>query len=167
MDSAGRTTVTGSTISNNFPTSAGAFDRTYAGGTCGTLPNTYPCSDMFVTRLSANASALVYSTYLGGGGADRSLRHRIGCHGQHIRNRRDPLLDFPTTPGAFDRSFNGSGRFYDDGFVTRLNASGSALVYNTYLGGTTGDVSRSIAVDSMRPGHGGRHHGLERLPLYA
>jgi hypothetical protein len=52
--------------------------------------------------------------------------------------------DFPTTPGAYDRSYNGGG---DDAFVTKLNASGSALVYSTFLGGPSIDEGKAIALD--------------------
>jgi hypothetical protein len=51
--------------------------------------------------------------------------------------------DYPTTPGAFDTTFNGN----TDAFVTKLNASGSALVYSTFLGGTNEDRGHGIAVD--------------------
>ncbi|MCB0201011.1 MAG: SBBP repeat-containing protein [Anaerolineae bacterium] len=148
VDGAGRSTVTGASQSGNFPTSAGAFDTSFAGGTCGTPPNTHPCADTFVTRLNADASALVYSTYLGGGGSDRSTAIAAdGASSVYVTGETESL-DFPTTPGAFDSSFNGSGLFDDDSFVTRLNAGGTALVYSTYLGGADGDIAMSIAVDS-------------------
>jgi hypothetical protein len=51
--------------------------------------------------------------------------------------------DYPTTPGAFDTSFNGGDI---DAIVTTVNASGSALVYSTFLGGTNVDVGSGIAV---------------------
>jgi hypothetical protein len=53
--------------------------------------------------------------------------------------------DFPTTPGAFDTTLDGS-----EAFVTKLNASGSALAYSTYLGGTQSDVGEGIAVRDGR-----------------
>jgi hypothetical protein len=52
---------------------------------------------------------------------------------------------FPTTPGAFDTSYNSAIR---DGFVTKLNPSGTALVYSTYLGGVDDNECLGIAVDS-------------------
>ena len=54
--------------------------------------------------------------------------------------------DFPYTAGAFQTS-HGSDRGGDDAFVTKLNASGSALLYSTYLGGSGGDGGYGIAVD--------------------
>src|SRR5207247_657033 len=54
--------------------------------------------------------------------------------------------NFPTTPGAFDTTFNGGGR---DGFVTKLDSNGSALLYSTYLGGTNDDAAVDIAVDAV------------------
>jgi hypothetical protein len=54
--------------------------------------------------------------------------------------------DFPTTPGAFDTSFNGGQTRDEDVFVTKLNSAGSALDYSTYLGGSTSDDSDGLAV---------------------
>jgi hypothetical protein len=85
---------------------------------------------------------LEYSTFLGGTGLD---------NGQGIAVRGDNAYvtgftfsaDFPTTPGAFDTTFNGG---FSDAFVTKLNARGSALIYSTYLGGTRRDEGSDIAV---------------------
>ena len=56
--------------------------------------------------------------------------------------------DFPTTTGAFDLSLNSTE--YGDSFVTKLNAAGSALIYSTYLGGSYGDYTSAIALDSSK-----------------
>ena len=55
--------------------------------------------------------------------------------GTRLRDGRDHSNDFPTTPGAFDTSYNGGG----DAFVAKLNPAGSALVYATFLGGSGSD----------------------------
>jgi hypothetical protein len=57
-----------------------------------------------------------------------------------------PLTDFPTTPGAFDSTFNGGS----DVFVTKLNGAGTALAYSTFLGGADSDQGQGIAVRGGR-----------------
>ena len=132
----GRAYVTGFTNSTDFPTTTGAFDTSL------NSPD-----DAFVTKLNASGSRLVYSTYLGG--TNRDLGFDIAVDGMsraHVTGRTSST-DFPTTTGAFDTTFNGGGRANTDGFVTKLNASGSRLVYSTYLGGTSGnDEGEGIAV---------------------
>ena len=123
------------TSSTDFPTTAGAFDTTLDGD-----------GDAFVTKLDASGAALVYSTYLGGSSRRGRRRDRGRRRGQRLRDaaaRRS--ADFPTTPGAFDTTLDGGV----DAFVTKLDASGAALVYSTYLGGrtatTASPASRSTA----------------------
>ena len=68
--------------------------------------------------------------------------------------------DFPTTAGAFDTTFNGGS----DAFVTKLDASGAALGYSTYLGGGGDDSGDGIALDARRQRLPDRVHGLGGLP---
>ena len=133
IDVAGRAYVTGRTASRNFPTSAGAFDRSYNGR-----------GDAFVTKLNARGSALAYSTYLGGRGNDWGDGIAVDGSGQAYVTGGTYSTDIPTTPGAFDRSSSGGN---GDAFVTKLNAAGSTLAYSTYLGGSDEDGGGGIAVD--------------------
>jgi hypothetical protein len=128
----GRAYVTGTTQSADFPTTRGAFDRTLGG-----------VQDAFVTKLNASGSALTYSTFLGGGDVENGLGIAVDGTGRAYVTGETDSADYPTTPGAFDTSFNGSV----DAFVTKLNASGSALAYSTFLGGTNQDRGGDIAVD--------------------
>jgi hypothetical protein len=122
--------VTGSTRSADYPVTPGAFQA---------LPN--GSDDVFVTRLSADGSALVYSTFIGGTGSDVGEDVAVdGAHAFVTGETESP--DFPTTPDSFDPSYNGS----EDAFVLKLDASGSDLVYSTFLGGTGQDQARGIAV---------------------
>jgi Beta-propeller repeat len=134
VDSNGNAYVTGETMSPNFPTTLGAFDPTFNFGQ----------DDAFVTKLNPAGSALVYSTFLGGSSRDFGFAIALGPNANAYVSGDTSSGDFPTTAGAFDMTFNG-GDF--DGFVTRLNAAGSALVYSTYLGGSARDDARGIAVD--------------------
>ena len=127
----GRAYVTGSTSSTNYPTTTGAFDTSLDG-----------FSDTFVTKLNASDSALAYSTYLGGTGDDEGESIAVDGSGRAFVTGTTSSTDYPKTSGAFDRTSNGDV----DAFVTKFNASGSALVYSTFLGGTDGDGASDIAV---------------------
>jgi hypothetical protein len=121
----GRAYVTGFTTSTDFPTTPGAFDTSFDSATFGDF-------DAFVTKLNATASGLAYSSFLGGGTHfDSGEDIAVDGEGSAYVTGRTISTDFPTTTGAFDRTFNGSV----DAFVTKLNASGSAVVYSTFLGG--------------------------------
>ena len=127
--------VTGESASADYPTTTGAYDTSYNGGS----------SDVFVTKLNASGSALAYSTFLGGTNDDIGWYIAV-LDGRAYVTGQTASADYPTTSGAFDRTFNG-GTFPGDAFVTKLNASGSALAYSTYLGGGNGDQGHGIAVD--------------------
>ncbi len=133
VDSAGNAWVTGDTLSTDFPTTAGAFDTTHNGK-----------QDVFVTQLNDTGSALVYSTYLGGSGVDRSNSIKVDSTGNAWVTGQNFSTDFPTTAGAFDTTHNGAF----DAFVSKLNTVGSSLAYSTFLGGTSNDQARDIAVDN-------------------
>jgi len=140
VDGGGNAYVTGVAFPG-FPTTPGAFDTTFNGGV-----------DAFVTKLNAAGSApLVYSTFLGGLGEDRGQGIAIDGAGNAYVTGRTLVTNppsFPTTPGAFDTTPNGFGAGLFDAFVTKLNPTGSApLVYSTYLGGTTSDQGKGIAID--------------------
>ena len=131
--------VTGHTSSPDFPTTSGAFDVSHGGGTY----------DGFVTKLNAAGSALTYSTFLGGGGDDRAYTIALGARGNAFVVGLTASLDFPTTPGAFDSSFNGGY----DAFVLQLDPSGGALAYGTFLGGGGVDFAYGMALDSQERVH--------------
>jgi uncharacterized repeat protein (TIGR01451 family) len=133
LDLAGNAYVTGFTNSTNFPTK-GAFQGANAGG-----------YDAFVTKLSPTGSALVYSTYLGGGGADQAYGIALDSAGNAYVTGLTNSTNFPTK-NAFQGANAGGG----DVFVTKLGPTGSALVYSTYLGGSGADYGYGIALDSAR-----------------
>ena len=89
--------------------------------------------------------ALVYSTYLGGSTADYGYAIALDASGDAYVTGVATSTDFPATVGAFQTELGGSG---GNAFVTELNPSGSALVYSTFLGGSTGDQGYGIAVDA-------------------
>jgi hypothetical protein len=140
VDAAGAAYVTGRTFSADFPTTTGAFDETVNGD-----------EDAFVAKLNPTGSGLAYSTYLGGSRSEQGRGIAVDTMGAAYVSGSTASTDFPTTLGAFDTSYNGS---HFDAFVTKLNASGSALAYSTYLGGSGAvrfegiDEGRGIAVDA-------------------
>jgi beta-propeller repeat-containing protein/HYDIN/CFA65/VesB family protein len=134
IDSAENVYVTGLTNSTDFPTTVGAFQTTYGGGN----------SDVFITKLNPTGSALVYSTYLGGSDAENGAGIAVDSNGNAIVTGQTCSIDLPTL-NAFQPVNNGNC----DAFVSKLNASGSALVYSTYLGGSDIDAAYGIAVDSL------------------
>lgn len=159
VDAEGDAYVTGYTWSSNFPVTQGALQTT----------NTAAAnngSNAFVAELNPTGSALIYSTYLGGNGTPADTDYDAGEIGYGIAVDASGnayvagetySTDFPVTPGALQTVNNeGQGQLtLPDGFVAKLNATGAALVYSTYLGGNGGptgrgygDLSRAIAVDA-------------------
>jgi hypothetical protein len=99
--------------------------------------------DAFVTKLNATGNALVYSTYLGGSGHNQGNAVAVDSAGNAYVTGYTDSHDFPTMNPFQSALVEG-----DEAFVTKLNASGTALVYSTYLGGSVGDQDNGIAVDS-------------------
>src|SRR5262249_33206773 len=139
VDSSGNAYVAGRVPSGFMyePGKTGAYQTSFGGGT-----------DGFVTKLNSTATARTYSTYLGGGGADGGLGLGLDSSGNAYVTG-DTSGSFPLM-GAFQGTFGG-GNY--DAFVSKLNSSGSALTYSSYLGGggistTDTDTGKGIAVDS-------------------
>jgi hypothetical protein len=120
----GATVVAGETLSLDFPTTLGAFDPLYHGGT-----------DACVSCFSPDGTQLLWSTFLGGAGDEGVRSLAIGSSGAITLAGETTSSDFPTTPGGFDSSFNG----VRDVFVAQLDPSGSALLGATFLGGSSTD----------------------------
>jgi len=132
IDGAGNAYLTGYTSSSDFPITPGAFDTSYNG-------DVY---DAFVVKLNATGSALTYATFLGGSGWDWGCAIAVDGAGSAYVTGLTGSSDFPTTPGAFDTALD-----WYEAFVVKLNATGSALAYATFLGGSDDDRSFGIAVD--------------------
>ena len=138
VDSAGNAYVCGQTSSTNFPT-ANAIQPTFGGATF------EGGRDGFVTKINAAGTGFVYSTYLGGSGDDRCNKIAVDSAGNaYLAGETTSSTNFPRA-NAFQATFGGG---LSDAFVTKLNATGSALVYSTYLGGSIFDAGSGIAVDS-------------------
>ena len=136
VDSAGNAYVAGSTGSTDFPT-LNPLQPSYGGGDY----------DAFVAKLNPAGSALVYSTYLGGSGSDQGVGIAVDSSGNAYVTGLTQSTDFPTLNPLQAKCGNCSPD-YGTAFVAKLNASGSALLYSTYLGGSSYGVGGAIAVDS-------------------
>jgi hypothetical protein len=149
-DAAGSAYVTGLTVSEDFPLTAGAFQAVdYA-----TPSNAV--STAFISKFNASGTALLYSTYLGGVAISNTL-HEQGDYGKSIAvdSAGNAYLtgytystDFPVTGGAFQKSNIPAEHHLPTGFVTKLNSSGTGLLYSTFLGGSLLDELTSITIDS-------------------
>jgi uncharacterized protein (TIGR03437 family) len=157
VDAVGNTYVTGSTCSATFATTPGAFQTQYGGGTCQSLPPgslPLPSGDAFVVKLDPTGK-VVWATYLGGSGEDAGQAIAVDGSGNvYVAGTTAPQAGpgaantFPVTAGsAFP-----SGATPNDGFVVKLNAAGSQMIYGTYLpgmayAGATSSVV-SLAIDA-------------------
>jgi hypothetical protein len=106
LDGTGSAYVTGRTWSNDFPTTPSAFDTSHNGN-----------DDVFLARLDPAGSGLVYATFLGGSGDESAHGVAVDATGNAFVTGGTLSGDFPTTPNAFDPSYNGSV----DAFVAKLN----------------------------------------------
>jgi uncharacterized repeat protein (TIGR01451 family) len=129
VDSLGSAYITGLTDSTSFAT-AGAFQTTL--NTCGNPPSTFPCEEAFVAKLNPAGNGLVYVTYLGGTGFSQGSGIAVFSGGNAYVTGTTTASNFPTTNGAFQTVLKGA----ENAFVTQLNATGSGLVFSTYLGGS-------------------------------
>ena len=133
INSAGNAYATGFTDSSNFPVTPGAFQTVKAGG-----------QDVFVTALNATGSGLAYSTYLGGDANEFTIDIAVDAAGNASVVGLTGSSNFPVTPDAIQPTYGGN----NDAFITRLNPTGTALAFSTFLGGNSGDIGLAVALDS-------------------
>src|SRR5216684_4968789 len=138
----GNAYVIGTTASTDFPTTADAYQTEFAGGGGGFI-NTFAgfaVGDIFVAKLNAAGNALVYSTYLGGAGDDYGEGIAVDAAGNAYLAGMTDSTDFPTT-----NAIQAENAGLADMFIAKLNATGNALDYSTYLGGSDSDGDPMIA----------------------
>ncbi len=157
IDSAGNAYVTGATLSDDFPVVA-AFQPSRKAGRCGPLASSggggHVCASAFVAKVNPTASALVYSSYLGGTGDTAALGVAVDSSGNAYLTGTTNAGDFPATVGVAQHSLAtascslaGKSATCPDAFVAKVSSTGS-LSYATFLGGTGIDLGFGIAVDS-------------------
>jgi hypothetical protein len=127
--------LVGSTISDDFPTTPGAFQEDYHGG-----------GDAFVAKLTPSGDTLLFSTLLGGSGFEEvESTLAVDAEGNAYITGETASINFPVTFGAF-RSSPGGGY---DGFVAKISHMGTSLIFATYLGGRGNDRGRGIALGAQ------------------
>jgi len=137
VDTAGSAYLTGRTTSLDFPTQ-GAIQPAYGGGD----------SDAFVTKLSTDGASLVYSTYLGGTGTENLLARtgiKVDSSGNAFVVGDTQSGNFPTL-GALRAAKSGPAATFD-GFIAKINPTGSGFVFSTFLGGSDDDFATALAID--------------------
>ena len=152
VDASGRAVVVGSTFSADFPATPGAFDTTCGNdGACDSGGPDATADDGFVAMLDPEGANLVYATFLGGSGNGDAMIDeygwavRVDADGHATVVGETDSSDFPTPNGA--RTSFGGGIL--DAFVARLDPTGAALEYATYLGGTGTDQGLAVASDAL------------------
>ncbi|MCS1351642.1 SBBP repeat-containing protein [Mechercharimyces sp. CAU 1602] len=134
VNNEGNAFVSGISRSTNFPVTSGAFQTQLRGS-----------QNAFVTRLNPDGSGLVYSTYLGGSDAEDASAIAIDGGDQAYIVGSTSSTNFPVTSGAFQTLFPGVNSAY----VCKLNRSGTAQVYSTYLGGSGEELGSGVAIDAF------------------
>jgi PKD repeat protein len=165
LDSVGNFVITGITSSTQFPVTSGAYQTQKAA-----------YNDVFVAKVSSDLDEILWATYLGGAESEMGKSVAIDADEAVYVTGSTYSGDFPTTEGAYDRAHGGDR----DGFVTKLTADGSALVYSTLIGGSSRDWLWDIAItddkeaivsgfshstDLALPpgGYRTRHHGVSDI----
>lgn len=136
VDSSGNAYIAGGTTGGavTFPTTPGSYDTTHNGNL-----------DAFVVKMNPQGTGLIFSTFLGGDGWDGAQSLCIDSNNYvYIAGyAEEGDVDFPTTSGGYDTIHDGQ----NDAFVTKLNPSGSSLVYSTFIGGGASDWCRDMCLD--------------------
>ncbi len=133
VDSAGEAYVVGGTKSDDFPT-RNAFQARFGGGFFG---------DAFVAKVNAIGNGLVYSTYLGGSSNEYGNNIALDSEGMVCVTGGTNSSDFP-----IQNPFQANNAGVWDIFITKLNSSGSSIVYSTFLGGSETEIGNDLTVDS-------------------
>jgi hypothetical protein len=142
LDSGGKVYIAGITASSDFPITSGAYQTSNSTN-----------GKAFVSKFDLTQSginSLTYSTFLGGSGpyGDGAYSVAVDQSGNAYVAGGTSSTDFPTTVGAYQTTLSSST---DNAFLTELNSTGTALVYSTYLGGSSsnGDQAFGVALDSI------------------
>ena len=131
LDAAGNAYVAGVASSADFPITAGAADTAYSGG------------EAFAAKLSPAGNTLIYSSFIGGNGAETGYGIAIDAAGDAVVTGNTSSTNLPTTATAFQSSYAGN----TDIFVAKLNSAGSAFTYLSYVGGSSIDIAYNVTLD--------------------
>jgi hypothetical protein len=152
LDVDGNVAITGYTESSDFPTLSPAQPNlTQSEGAR---------TDVFVTKVKADGSTVLWSTYLGGRGREAALAVAVGGDGGVYLTGYTESADFPLNKAIQNANAGGA----NDAFVAKLNSAGSALEYSTFLGGKGAETGNGIAVDGAGAAYVVGHTGSSDFP---
>lgn len=135
VDRSGAVYVVGWTQSPDFPVK-NAYDRTFNG-----------CCDVFLTKILPSGRALAFSTYLGDTSWDLGYALALTKDGTIVVTGQTSSRSFPTTPNAYDRTYNGGDA---DAFLAFFAPNGKSLLCSSLLGGALFDAGRAVALDDRK-----------------
>ena len=146
VDASGSAYIAGITNDSKYPTTSGAIQSPLG------------VMNAFVTKLNSTGTALIYSATIGGIDLNANFNQYCNCFSLTIDENGNAYItggtnesNFPTTPGAYQTMYDGGYLGRENAFVTKLNTTGTALIYSTYIGGNggngDGDQGNSIAID--------------------
>ncbi len=122
-----------------YAVTAGAYSTTYAGGSSAFNGDSTHGCDVFVYKLKSDGTTLLWATYVGGNNIDMGRGLKVDASGNVYVAGITNSTDFPVSAAAFNKTYAKTTGQSSYGFIFKLNSTGSALMYSTYLGGTEGD----------------------------
>jgi gliding motility-associated-like protein len=126
LDANNNPVIAGVTPAINFPITLGAYNQVFSGGT----------GDCYVSKLSADATNLIFSTFLGGGEYENLSSLKFNSVGEIVVGGSTLSINFPMTVGAYNTNFSFSPFSNNEGYVTKLTSDGAALLFSTYINET-------------------------------
>lgn len=140
IDSKGNVLIAGHSGSKDYPVTKGAYQVKPA--------STGFTFDAFLTKLDSTGSKLVWSTWIGGGAMDTVEEVKFDASEDVVFTGWTRSASYPTTTGSYQTAFAGGTNFRGDCFLSKLDASGSALIWSTFLGGSAGEEARALSLDA-------------------
>lgn len=144
VNSSKQAVISGFSWNGTFPTTPGAYDQSAGSG--------WWNRKAVIAKFTEDGDSLIFSTYLGGSANDKVYSLKLDNSGNVFVAGSTESNDFPTTTGCFQDNYGGAGTggsWYDvkgDGFLTKLNSSGTALIFSTYIGGALDDGVYEVAL---------------------
>lgn len=177
LDAQGNIYVAGTLIPpNQVPTTSGAYQTRIAFSTCANASRNLPCLHQYVAKLDPSGTRLLYSTFVAGSVEEGPTTLAVDAQGNAYLAGSTTSSDYPVTPGAFQpASLAGplpapvaavppSIPAPSTGFVTKLNSTGTALIFSTFLGGSMSDSITSLSLDSGGNVYVAGNSGSEDFP---
>ena len=134
-DSEGYTYISGNTRDKNFPATEGAYQTELKGA-----------ADVFVVKYTPEGE-IVFATLIGGTKREHHSGITVDDAGYIYIAGGTHSSDFPVTSGSYDTSFNGEGTWAGDVFVTKLNPTGTDIIFSTFIGG---EVEETVGTEGIK-----------------